>query len=297
MGRPALITYEQVKAVIDALRADGAKPTIDRIWEALHKAGSKGTVHKLAKQYFAELEGTEKAPESLRLLPPDVQQVILAFADDAAATMREKIAEELLESKREAANLADDNERLTAELDDLRTQLAQAASDKAAAHGRAEQLADELVAAREEIGIERAAAERARTALAKAELRLDAIGPLEEELRQARTERDAHREARTEAERAVAVLSSQQKEHEERAQELKSSLANMRDACASLEAKNRELAEALTAERQARAVAERDLAVSEAVQVARLATGQKTKKRQPQQEMLWQGDGSRSNPE
>lgn len=297
MGRRALITYEQVKAVIDALRADGAKPTIDRIWEALHKAGSKGTVHKLAKQYFAELEGTEKAPESLRLLPPDVQQVILAFADDAAATMREKIAEELLESKREAANLADDNERLTAELDDLRTQLAQAVSDKAAAHGRAEQLANELVAAREQIGTERAASERARTALATAELRLEAIGPLEEELRQARTERDAQREARTDAERAVAVLSSQQKEHEERAQELKSSLANMRDACASLEAKNRELAEALTAERQARAVAERDLAVSEAVQVARLATGQKTKKRQPQQEMLWQGDGSRSNPE
>lgn len=297
MGRPALITYEQVKAVIDALRADGAKPTIDRIWEALHKAGSKGTVHKLAKQYFADLEGTEKAPESLRLLPPDVQRVILAFADDAAATMREKIAEELLESKREAASLADDNERLTAELDDLRTQMAQAVSDKAAAHGRAEQLANELVAAREEIGTERAASERARTALAKAELRLEAIGPLEEELHQARTERDAQREARSEAERAVAVLSSQQKEHEDRVQELKSSLANMRDTCGSLEAKNRELAEALTAERQARAVAERDLAVSEAVQVARLATGQKTKKRQPQQEMLWQGDGNRSNPE
>jgi len=94
-----------------------------------------------------------------------------------AATMREKIAEELLESKREAASLADDNERLTAELDDLRTQVAQAVSDKAEAHGRAEQLANELVAAREEIGIERAASERARTALAKAELRLEAVGP------------------------------------------------------------------------------------------------------------------------
>jgi DNA repair exonuclease SbcCD ATPase subunit len=292
MGRPALITYEQVKAVIDALRADGAKPTIDRIWEALHKAGSKGTVHKLAKQYFADLEGTEKAPESLRLLPPDVQRVILAFADDAAATMREKIAEEPLESKREAASLADDNERLTAELDDLRTQVAQAVSDKAAAHGRAEQLANELVAAREEIGTERAASERARTALAKAELRLEAIGPLEEELRQSRTERDAQREARSEAERVVAVLSSQQKEHEDRVQELKSSLARIRDACARLESRNGELADALERERQARAVAERERAVLAAVQAKRPGNGTKAKKNPVQQEVLWQGGGN-----
>jgi chromosome segregation ATPase len=271
MGRPALITYEQVKVVIDALRADGAKPTIDRIWEALHKAGSKGTVHKLAKQYFAELEGTEKAPKSLRLLPPDVQQVILAFADDAAATMREKIAEELLESKREAASLADDNERLTAELDDLHTQLAQAVSDKAAAHGRAEQLANELVAAREEIATERAASERARTALATAELRLEAIGPLEEELRQARTER------------------------EERANELKSSLACIRDACARLESRNGELADALEHERQARAIAERERAVLAAVQAERPGNGTKSKKNPAQQEALWQGDGNDIN--
>jgi chromosome segregation ATPase len=295
MGRPALITYEQVKAVIDALRADGAKPTIDRIWEALHKAGSKGTVHKLAKQYFADLEGTEKAPESLRLLPPDVQRVILAFADDAAATMREKIAEELLESKREAASLADDNERLTAELDDLRTQMAQAVSDKAAAHGRAEQLANELVAAREEIGTERAASERARTALAKVELRLEAIGPLEEELRQARTERDAQREARSEAERAVAVLSSQQQEREERANELKSSLACIRGTCARLESRNGELADALEHERQARAIAERERAVLAAVQAERPGNGTKSKKKPVQQEALWQGHGNDIN--
>ena len=295
MGRPALITYEQVKAVIDALRDDGAKPTIDRIWEALHKAGSKGTVHKLAKQYFAELEGREKAPESLRLLPPDVQQIILAFADDAAATMREKIAEELLESKREAASLAVDNERLTAELDDLRTQLAQAASDKAAAHGRAQQLANELVAAREEIGIERAASERARTGLAKAELRLEAIGPLEEELRQARTERDALREARSEAEGAVAVLSSQQKEREHRVQELKSSLAGIRDACARLESRNGELAGALERERQSRAIAERERAVLAAVQAKRPSNSTKPKKKPVQQEALWQGDGNDIN--
>lgn len=295
MGRPALITYEQVKAVIDALRADGAKPTIDRIWEALHKAGSKGTVHKLAKQYFAELEGAEKTPESLRLLPPDVQQVILAFADEASATAREKIADELLEAKREAAGLADDNERLTAELDDLRAQLAQAAADNAAVEGRAAQLVSELAVAREETGAERTAAEQARTALAKAELRLESIGPLEEKLRQTRAERDAQREARTEAERTVAVLNSQQEQHEERGKELRGALASLRDACTRLEAKNGELAEALAAERQARAFAERDLAVLTAVQSDRPGTGRKSKKGQVEQSALWQGDGEVSS--
>jgi len=295
MGRRAVITYEQVKAVVDALRVEGVKPTIDRVWEALDKAGSKGTVHKLAKQYFAELEGADKPPESLRLLPPDVQQVILAFADQVAATAREKIADELLECRQEAASLADDNERLAAELDDLRTHLAQAASDKAAAEGRAEQLVSELAAVREGIGVERAAAEQARTALAKAELRLESVGSLEDELRRTRTERDAQREARMETERTVAVLNSQQEQHEERVQDLRGSLAGMRDACARLEAKNGELAEALVTEREARAVAERELAVLAAVQAARPSTGQKSKRGQGQQSALWQGDGEVSS--
>lgn len=291
MGRRAAIAYEQVKAVIDVLRAEGAKPTIDRIWEALGKVGSKGTVHKFAKQYLSELASAEEAPESLRLLPPDVQQVILAFADQEATTARGKIADELLECRQEAASLADDNERLTAELDDLRTQLAQAASDKAAAEGRATQLASELAAAREDSRAESAAAEQARTALARAELRLESAGSIEEELRQTRADRDAQREARIEAERAVAVLSSHRKEHEERVQDLKASLAGTRDACARLEAKNCQMAEILEREQRAREVAERDLAVLAAVQVERPGAGPKSKRRTMQQGALWQGDG------
>jgi len=295
MGRKAAITYEQVKAVVDALRAEGAKPTIEQVWEAFGKAGSKGTIHKLVKQYLGELDATQKTPESLRLLPPDIQHVILTFADEVAATAREKIANELVECRQEGASLADDNERLTAEVDDLRTQLAQVGADKAAAEGRAAQLASELAAAREQIIAERMAAEQARTALAKAELRLEAIAPLEEELCTTRAERDAQREARTEAERALAVLSSKQKEHEERVQDVKSTLASSRDACARLETKNGELAEALERERQARSAAERELAVLTAMQTARLGGGSKSKKGREQQGALWQGDGDAPN--
>jgi|GEM_PF-1632994 len=295
MGRKAAITYEQVKAVVDALRAEGAKPTIDQVWEAFDRAGSKGTIHKLVKQYLGELEGAQRAPESLRLLPPDVQQVILAFADQAAATARERIANELVECRQEGASLADDNERLTAEVDDLRMQLAQAGAEKATAEGRTVQLASELAAAREQIGVERVAAEQARTALAKAELRLEQLVPLEDALRQTRVERDAQREARAEAERSAAVLGSKQAEHEERLQDIKSSLASSRDACARLEAKNSELAVALEQERQVRAAAERELAVLAAVQAARPGPGSKTRRGQGQQGALWQGEGGTPN--
>ena len=95
------------------------------VWEAFDKAGSKETIHKLVKQYLGELEGTQKALESLRLLPPDIQHVILTFADHAVATAREKVASELIGCRQEGAWLDDDNERLSAELEDLRMQLAQ----------------------------------------------------------------------------------------------------------------------------------------------------------------------------
>lgn len=290
MGRKAAITYEQVKAVVDALRAEGAKPTIDQVWDAFDRAGSKGTIHKLVKQYLGELEGAQRAPESLRLLPPDIQHVILAFADQTAATAREKIADELVECRQESVSLADDNERLTAEVDDLRRQLAQASADKATAEGRAAQLASELAATREQIRAERMAAEQSRTELAKAELRLEQLAPLEEALRQTRAERDAQREARTEVERTAAVLGSKQKEHEERVEELKNSLAILRDTCARFEMKNAELGEELGCERQARAAAERELAVLKAVQAERLGPAPKSKKERVPQGTLWQGD-------
>lgn len=295
MGRKAAISYEQVKAVVDALRAEGAKPTIDQVWEAFDKAGSKGTVHKLVKQYLAELDESQKTPESLRLLPPHVQQVILSFADQVAAAAREKVADGLLESTQEASSLASDNERLTAELDRLRMELGQAMAEQAATEGRAAQLATELAVARDQISAEHTAAEQARTALAKAELRLEAVGRLEEEIHRTRTERDAQREAREVAERTAAVLGSQQKQHQERVQDIKTALESMRDACARLETKNRELTEALEREREMRTVAERGLAVSAAVQAERASPVPKSKSVQVKQGALWQGDGEVSN--
>ncbi|WP_312549882.1 DNA-binding protein [Massilia sp.] len=289
MGRKAALSYEQVKAVVNALRAEGAKPTIDKVWGALDRAGSKGTIHKLVKQYMAELEGAQQTPESLRLLPHDIQQVILAFADQAASTAREKIADELVECRQEGDNLASDNERLSAEVDALRVQLAQAASERAAAEGRAVQLENELAAARTHANDERAAAERARTALARAELQLESISHLEDALRGMRTELEGQREARIEAERTVAVQVAQRKDQEERMRDLKSELSAVREACLQREGRNADLSQAFERERQAREVAERDLAVRIAVQ-AGLTLAAPKKEKDVRQRALWPQD-------
>lgn len=289
MGRKAVLSYEQVKAVVNALRTEGAKPTIDKVWEALDRAGSKGTVHKLVKQYLAELEGAQETPDSLRLLPHDIQQVILAFADQAASTARERIAEELIECRQGADSLAGDNERLSAELDALRTQLALAGSEKSAAEGRAAQLENELAAARVQASGERAAAEQARTALAKAQLQLEAAMHMEEDLRSTGAELEGQRRARIEAERDAAVLAAQRKDQDERLGELKSELAGARDAWARSESKNAGISEALERERQARMVAERDLAVLTAVQAGPAPTEPKRDK-DARQRALWPQD-------
>lgn len=51
MGRPAAITYEEVKKFMDERLAEGDRPTIDEVWEKFDKKGSKGTIHKLVKRY------------------------------------------------------------------------------------------------------------------------------------------------------------------------------------------------------------------------------------------------------
>jgi chromosome segregation ATPase len=300
MGRTASITYDQVKAVADALHAEGrGNPTIDEIWEALGRVGSKGTIHQLVKRYRAESKDMPKTSESLRVLPADIQRAILAFADRAATMARDGIDAELVERQQEADSLAEDNKRRVSEIDELRLQLEQAMSEKAGADAMAAALAQDLAVARAQVDAQRAAAEQARTELAKAELRLEALGPLQEELRQARAACDAEHEARTAAERAAAVLAAQKKEHEERISELNKTLANARAACDRLEARNAGLLEEVKREQQARTVAERELAVLNAVQPGvpgkrpRSAKG----KGHPQapQKALWQADGDGPN--
>lgn len=203
MGRQALVTATHVKAAVEALRANGDAVTSRAVHEKLGKVGSMGTVHKLLQQCLNEKGETL---DSLRQLPPELQQVIMEFADIQADGARRQVAEELSGAKQEMAALADDNQRLGDSVDDLREQLKRAASETATFEGRTVQLVADLANAHEAALAERRAAEEARVELVKLQLRAEALAPLAGELRESRAQGQAQHSACVRAEQNAAVL-------------------------------------------------------------------------------------------
>lgn len=291
MGRPAAIMYEHVKEFMDERLAEGSRPTIDQVWEAFEKKGSKGTIHKLVKRYHVELEA-QKTPASLRLLPPALQGAILAFADQTAHVAREAVASQLLEYQRHADTLAEENERLAADVAQRDAQLKCAAADMSALDRKMAQLESELAGAREQIAQERATVQQATTALAKVEQRLEEAGKVQDELRLARDEGRRERDARMAAELALAEVKAQKALHEERALDIAASLTSARAACQKLETHNADLDAELKCVERKLADAQRDLAVQCAVKAKPAGRAAKAGKAALQGTLGLGGDGA-----
>jgi chromosome segregation ATPase len=287
VGRQALVTANSVKAAVDALRAGGEAVTTRAVYEKLGRIGSMGTVHKLLQQCLNEKHET---PDSLRQLPPELQQVILEFAAIQIDSARRQIAEELSGAKQEMTDLADDNERLTAMVEEMREQLVRVASDKATVEGRVAQLVGELAGARDETAGERRAAGEARVELAKQQLRAEALAPLEGEVREARARCEAERSACARAEQVAAVLDAQKLSLVDQVQGLKGELVTARAAMDKLDKTIVELSKLVDRERVARTVAERELAVTTAMRAERPGAAGKVRKAKGRQGALWQGD-------
>jgi len=122
-GPEGSLSYEQPKAVVNAPRAEEANPTIDTVWDALSRAGGKGSIHKLAAVHGRAGGSAADAGKSAAVAPRHTAG-ILAFADQAASTARERISDGLIACRQEGDSPAGDNERLSAEVDALRVQLA-----------------------------------------------------------------------------------------------------------------------------------------------------------------------------
>ncbi|MDL2356317.1 MAG: DNA-binding protein [Pseudomonadota bacterium] len=267
-----MVTAASVKAAVEALRAAGEAVTTRAVYEKLGRVGSMGTVHKLLQKNLNEKHET---PYSLRQLPSQLQQVIMDFADIQVDGARRQFLEELSGTRREMADLAEDNERLTATVEEMREQLLHVASDKATVEGRVVQLVGELGGAREETAAERRAAEEARMELAKVQLRAEALAPLAGEVREGRAQWEAQRAACARAEQEAAVLEAQKLALGEQVQNLKSELANARAGSETLDMRILGLSELFDRERDARTVAERELAVLTAMRDERQASGEK----------------------
>ena len=201
MPREASISYEQVAALADAIKAAGGKPNPRQIRER-HGSGSLGTIHKLFQQWGA---GQSRQIEASLALPPALQRAILEFMDQELTSARAELESKLSDAQQAANDLAAENERQASQIETLETTVEDLQGEKATLAGRVAQLETDLASARDDAGRERQAAEAARTELAKAQLRLEAMPILERENERLQGALDAERTARTDAEKKAAT--------------------------------------------------------------------------------------------
>jgi chromosome segregation ATPase len=242
MGRTAIITFEQISAAADALKAEGLKITSRAVRERLGNSGSMGTVNQLLQRWKA---GQERPASGALALPPAIQRALLDFIDAELAGARAPIEADLGAQQQEAADLALENELLAAQNDDHLSAIDALRADAAAQQGRAGQLDADLQDARGEAARERSAAETARTELAKAQLRLEAMPRLEADLGTVRGAMEAERQGKIAAEQAAAVLTAKHEAAERRAAEADARTANADRAMARLAEKLETMAAAL----------------------------------------------------
>jgi len=214
MGRESSITQEQVTAVINAIQAEGGKPTLRNVRDRLG-SGSMGTIAKM-------MQSTKAATVvSDLVLPPALQRSILDFMSAELQAVRLPMETALAELQNLYSELAGDNDRQAEAYETLSAELDAEKAAKAVIEGKSGQLLAEVFDLKEEGARERLAAEAARTELAKSVLRLEAMPRLEADLLAIRGELEKERAARNSAEQAAAVLAAQKVDLEARVSEFK----------------------------------------------------------------------------
>ncbi len=200
MPRESSISYDQVAAICNNLKANSIKPSPKLIREH-HGSGSLGTIQRLFQEWK---EKQDRPIETNLTLPPAIQRAILEFMSIELAGAKATLETELTELQQVTSDLARENERQLNDIEHLENQLEEYQEKNATLEGQALQMETDLHALRDEIVRERQAAEFARTELAKAQLRLEAMPRLEQETSRLQELLDIERKLRTDAEREQA---------------------------------------------------------------------------------------------
>lgn len=249
MGREAKITYEQVAAVCDAMRAANVLPSSRSVRERLGNTGSMGTINRLLQEWKATQERHVAQPLSL---PPVLQRTILDYLAQELAGAKAQLESALSEQRQEMNDLAQENERQGADIEERINADIALRAELATLQGRIAQTEGELVQARRETTREREDAANARIDLAKALLRLEAMPRLEAELESLRADLKAERHARSEASQQAAVLDAKLEAARERAAQAEAFTAELKAAVVTSDATRRDRARADDADRRRR---------------------------------------------
>lgn len=217
MPRNATITINDVTAICERIQKLGVRPSVTMIMEE-HGSGSRGTVHRLFKQWK---ESQQQSIVPSAVLPPEIQKAILSLMGQEISAATLPLQQELAESEQAADDLARENERHANTIAVTLEEVAALKEALANAEGHMASLETELAEARETATRERQAAESARTDLAKAQLRLEGLPAIQQELAEAHTLIDIERERRISAEQNHAITVAQRDALESRLVESK----------------------------------------------------------------------------
>lgn len=205
MARESSITFEQVAAAADNIKAQSQKPTARNVREALG-AGSMATVLKFLQQWQSgQVRQSQTIDDTL-----DVS-IVRAISNQIATKVQEATADataQLADLQSETDTLITENERQAAELENKAIELAALQEQHSALAGRTEQLEDENERQAAALLAERQASEGARVELAKAELRLEAVPRIEAEIEKVRLELDEERKKSSSLHEAAAVANA-----------------------------------------------------------------------------------------
>ena len=202
MAREATITFEQVAAAADSIKAKGGKASARSVREVLG-SGSMATVLKLLQQWQS---GQVRQSASIDdTLDPSV---VRAISNQIATRVQEATADttaRLADLQAEADLIIVENERQAVDLEAQAAELVVLHGQYAELAGRAQQLESEAGRTAAEWVAERRATEVARVELAKAELRLEVVPKIEAEIEKVRAELLQARAQSAELHEAAAV--------------------------------------------------------------------------------------------
>jgi colicin import membrane protein len=204
LGRPG-VTFAEVAAVADRIKARGERPTVQRVRGEL----GSGSLATLQRHFTAWREKNRTGAVESVTLPVELQRAMLGHIERAAAEARADLQAELAETQSEREALTEELERQGASLAAMEERASTQAGEIERQAGTIGTLERALAEAQEAASRERTTAETARKEAALAALRLESLPTLQADLAELRGKLDAERDARRLAEIAAAELRGQ----------------------------------------------------------------------------------------
>ncbi|MBS1157778.1 MAG: mucin-associated surface protein [Proteobacteria bacterium] len=219
MARTSNITFGQVAAIADAMKAAGNRPTARAVRERIG-SGSMGTIHKLLQQWTGKGAADDEETETAEL-PTHIAKALMDFIGTEIATACEPINEELQQAKETAEQIAEENIRLEGVIDRLQRERDEIQNNYASLKGSIAEIRKEADEAKIQWKNLQASNTELLRDLDRAQRQLEIVTNLQPDLVKAQTALAESERFRINAEKEVAVVHAQLAAEVEKTKELR----------------------------------------------------------------------------